>query len=379
MTSSANDASGLTPTELATAAGISHQISTLDWLGPLAPIALSPFFGIACLSFISIWGSDWLPGYNGLIASETLKQPAVFCTFAILALLTSIPRLTKVSKPFAQATDRLEAYSSIIILLVIRFMASSGDPVSETALGDTPLVTAGVMSFSADILLWCAAAINILVINAIKFFFEFLVWLTPVPSIDAIFEFCNKSLCAGLLAVYAFSPLLATVLNLGMFLVALVMFRWVSRQVRFYRTLVTEPLFGSLWRWLTGRRLNMGSRPYWLTAFPQATWNGLPAKSKLFVGKGERGLVVSAARWPFAPGVVSLPPDGIKMRFRPGWFCHYLEIVSVAGAGEASENICFVTPWRHVDEARELAKHFNIEWVEVIVEKRYENLRTEWA
>ncbi len=147
-------------------------------------------------------------------------------TFAILALLTSIPRLTKVSKPFAQATDRLEAYSSIIILLVIRFMASSGDPVSETALGDTPLVTAGVMSFSADILLWCAAAINILVINAIKFFFEFLVWLTPVPSIDAIFEFCNKSLCAGLLAVYAFSPLLATVLNLGMFLVALVMFRW---------------------------------------------------------------------------------------------------------------------------------------------------------
>jgi len=40
-----------------------------------------------------------------------------------------------------------------------------------------------------------------------------MVWLTPIPLVDAIFGVCNKTLSAALMAVYAFSPLLATGIN----------------------------------------------------------------------------------------------------------------------------------------------------------------------
>ena len=40
--------------------GITNQITTIEWLAPLAPIALSPFFGITLLSGFACYGSEWL-------------------------------------------------------------------------------------------------------------------------------------------------------------------------------------------------------------------------------------------------------------------------------------------------------------------------------
>ena len=186
-------------------------------------------------------------------------------------MLTSLPRLTKVSKPFAQAVDRLETYAVIVILLAIKVsssMESGGDP-------QVAMVQLGMLSFTVDTLLAIAMAINILVINSVKFFFEFLVWLTPVPFLDAIFEVCNKSLCAALMAIYAYSPTLATIINLSVLLVAAFMFRWVSRRVRFYRTIVMDPILSKVW-------------PAWgkppreeLIVFPQDEYGPFKPKSRL--------------------------------------------------------------------------------------------------
>ncbi|MCA9201028.1 MAG: hypothetical protein KDA87_25990, partial [Planctomycetales bacterium] len=97
------------------AARLSEHVSTSEWLGPLAPVALSPFFGITCLSGMAIFGEGWLPADHFLTrASTPLKNPVVFYSFLTLTVLTSVPRLSKVSKPFAQAVDQLEAYAGII-------------------------------------------------------------------------------------------------------------------------------------------------------------------------------------------------------------------------------------------------------------------------
>ncbi len=214
-----------------------------EWMGPLAPVAISPFFGVTCLSALALWGPESLSN-NALVGSTgPLKNEWLFIAFAVLTTITSVPRFTKVSKPFAQAVDQLEAYSVIVILLAIKVTASLEASSADT---DVAMIQMGFMSFTADTLLALAMVINIVVINSVKFFFEFLVWLTPVPMLDGIFEICNKTLCAALLAVYAFSPTLATIINLCLLVMAAIVFRWINRQVRFYRTMVLDPVLSSV-------------------------------------------------------------------------------------------------------------------------------------
>ena len=109
--------------ELAT--GLAGTVGAMEWLGPLAPIAISPFFGLACLCGISQYGDGWLPLNAFVSDNPVLQNPAVLWTFVILTVITSLPRLTKVSKPVGQAIDQLEAWSGIVAILVIRIASAT--------------------------------------------------------------------------------------------------------------------------------------------------------------------------------------------------------------------------------------------------------------
>lgn len=262
---------------------LGDSISTSEWLGPMAPIALSPFFGITCLSGMSIFGEGTFVANNEFIShNPVLKNAYVFWSFLFLTLVTSLPRLTKVSKPIAQILDQVETYSGIVTIIVIRWMATSQvEPATAEVL---PVIQMGVLSFSADVFLVVAAAINIFVINLVKFFFEALIWLTPIPAIDAIFEFCNKAICLSLMAVYAWSPWLATALNLMMFVACAIVFRRIYRSVVYLRTLLTDPIWKRL-RKSYGRFQGKAE----LVVFPQKAFGPFPAKSRLVISRSEEG------------------------------------------------------------------------------------------
>ena len=306
--------------EIAATNSLVASAGIVDWLGPMAPVAMSPFFAITCLSGLSLWGPEWVSDNALLRSAGPLKNEWLFVIFLVLTLVTSLPRLTKVSKPFAQAVDRLEAYSVIIILLAIKLVASmeAGDeqPVA--------VVQLGVVSMTLDTLLAIAMVINILVINSVKFFFEFLVWLTPIPLLDAIFELCNKSICAALMAIYAFSPTLATVINLCLLAAAAVVFRWVSRKVRFYRTIVLDPLIAWVWKgYATPRQPE-------LIVFPKQEIGPFPAQSRLKLLRRQDDWVLQQATWWLPPREHPIPGGG-KLTIRRGWFMHTIQIESPEG------------------------------------------------
>ena len=236
-----SESSPISESDIVAAQHFGHSITVPEWLGPMAPVALSPFFGITCLSGMSLFGGQWISRTNPLMGDNSpLHNPAVFWTFLALTILTSIPRLTKVSKPFAQAVDPLESWSGIVTMMTLRILMSSA---GETA-GVPDVVQAGIFSVSTDVLMMLAAAMNIFVINAVKFCFEVLIWLTPVPFLDAAFEVCNKTLCAALMAVYASSPAVATALNLAMFAAAAIAFGWIHRRQVFFRTVLLDVVWG---------------------------------------------------------------------------------------------------------------------------------------
>lgn len=294
--------------DLARASEIGATIATADWLGPMAPVALSPFFGVALLSGLAQFGPDALVGQNSLLeANSPLHSPWIFGTFATLAVLTSLPRLTKVSKPIAGVLDQFEAYSSIITLVAVRVLA--GDNGGEGA--GLTVALAGIGSFSLEAVLAVAAAVNVLVINAVKFVFEFAIWVTPVPFLDACFEAANKAVVAGLMGLYVFSPVLATGVNLLLFLAAGVAFLWARRQIVFLRTILLGRVMSLFFR---------GQPPTepTFTVFPREAFGPFAARERLTLSRTDEGYVLSRRSWPGKVTEVEIPAVR-GHRVEPGW------------------------------------------------------------
>lgn len=267
--------SPISSSEIAQAQQFGQSLGIADWLGPLAPVALSPFFGIACLSAMALYGQGWVSADNAFLGEASpLNNQTVFVVFLVLTVLTSLPRLTKVSKPFAQAVDQVEAWAGIITMLTLKYLIQNYS-AAEMALTSSEHFTVAQMSpltFTVSTLLAVAAIINVVVINTVKFFFEVLIWITPIPAIDALFEVANKTICMLLMAIYGYSPVLATGINVFVFLVAAVAFRWVYRREVFFRTMLLD----ACWAWVSPPK---STRDH-LVVFPAEEFGPFPARSR---------------------------------------------------------------------------------------------------
>ena len=310
--------------------GLSQSASVAEWLGPMAPIALSPFFGIACLAALSQYGADWVPGNTFLSSNAILNDPVVLWIFVALTLLTSLPRLTKVSKPMAQAIDQVETYAAIITILIVRWYAGSIESSPEVAMAEFQVVNMGFFSFTSDALLSVAAIINILVINSVKFFCEVMVWLTPFPFVDALLEAGNKSVCAGLIAIYAYSPMIATILNLILFAVCLVMFRWTQRRVTWLRSVLVDPIRARI-QPAFGQPEN-GS----LIVFAQDSFGPFPSKARIEMTPNETGWSLKQRQWFFPDNELQLDRATSQLNMTSGIVTNRIEVV-----GPDSGNLLF--------------------------------------
>ena len=286
-----------------------RHASTVEWLAPLAPVALSPFFGITLLSGLACYGSDWLPENALLSEGSPLANPALFWTFLVLTILTSLPRFSKVSKPIAQMADFLETYSAIVILIVLKAMTMDvfSEPTEEVA-----MVQAGILSTGWEGFLMLAMAINVVVVNSVKFFFEILVWITPIPFLDACFEVANKSVCVVLMAIYAYSPIVALILNLLIFAVCLIVFFWVRRREIFFRSMLID--------WLADKFFaSKAAVSDSLVVFPNRRIGCIPSRAKCLLVKSESGWTLTHYRM-LRPHLTQTLTDAGTIV--PGWWTH---------------------------------------------------------
>ena len=324
------------------AQALTQSIQASEWLGPLAPIAISPFFGITCLAAISQFGGDYLPVNSFISDNPVLSNPAIFWIFLTLTVLTSLPRFTKVSKPAAQAIDQVEAYAGIITILIVRFLPGWLELAADES-ATAMVMQMGLLTFTADLLLAVAAVINIVVINSVKFFFEVLVWLIPVPFVDAALEIANKSVCAGLMVVYAFSPMAATAINLILFGVCLIIFRWVHRRVTYVHSILGHPIWAMI-----NPRFGI-PRKEQLTVFPRENLLGFAAKSKLVLRPTEDGWQLIQAGFWRPPRIVNIQRADSSLTMQSGFLINSIEI-----AGTEPGSLLFSR--RYIDHLDKLAE-----------------------
>lgn len=337
--------------DLARASTLAKQLPVSEWLGPLAPVALSPFFGITCLSGLALYGPDWLPKNNAILGDGSLlKQPLVFWTFLVLTIVTSLPRLSKVSKPLAQLSDQLEAYSGVVTMLVVRFFTSAVSPEPEVAaLAQSAIVELGFVSMSWDALLMVASAVNILVINAIKFFCELVVWLIPIPFIDAMFEAANKTLCAALVALYAYNPMLALAVDLALLAGCSLLLWWIGRSLNYWRTLLLDPVYAFVWP-SYGRPGRQG-----VLVFPEAAIGSIGRRVPCWLVRTPAGWVLRRASGWFKTVETEWMAGSSGATLTPGWLAN--TIAPVDGSAAAPK---LTLSRRYQSSLNEVAEHCQV-------------------
>ena len=242
-------------------------------LGPLSPLAMSPFFGVTVLSGLAQWEEaawlgPWLSDQTLVARSPVLKHPATFWIFLGLTCLTSLPRLTKVSKPIARALDWVESYSVLLITLVIFGVGwAASDPGVPQHAGRglaavDGVAQAGLFALTWGAVLMVAAVINYLVVHSVRVLLELLVWLSPIPLVDALFEGVNKTVCLGLLVLYAVSPLLALLMNVAIFAGCLWLYAWLKPRLDYHWHFWVEPW----WQWSFPKYRAFDGRHLWCFA-----------------------------------------------------------------------------------------------------------------
>lgn len=332
-------------------ASLTTTLQASEWLGPLAPIAVSPFFGITILAGLSQFGDGFFNLNSFISDNPVLSNPLVFYVFLVLTIVTSVPKFTKVSKPFAQLVDQLEAYAGIATIIIIKVVSSidTGPAVPEVA-----VVQMGALSFTTDLLFSIAAIVNILVINGIKCFFEVAAWLVPFPFVDAILEVTNKSLCAGLMSIYAWSPTVATIINLALFVVCLLAFRWTQRRLKFMRSMLIDPLLASLFP-------SWGQPKHELTVFPKEPVGAFPARVRLLLTRVDAGWQLVQPRWFLPPRVLSLPESQCTLQVKPGMLVNALTVKgATSNSGEPLGNVSFNFSRRHQRHLGKLSEQLAI-------------------
>ncbi len=250
---------------------------------------------------------------------ESTQQPALFWTMVVLTVVTSLPRLSKVSKPIALAAEKLEAYSVVVIVIVMRMCASGGDVAADATAYDSPeFLMAGIGSVPLDLALSIASAINILVINGVKLFCELVIWLTPIPLVDALVEVGNKAACVGLMSLYCWSPLAASIVNLILLTVCAFVYFWTQRRIVYYLDLVAGPVAERCLPQFFGANADGN------TVFLAEGWNGLPSLTKLRLkGSAANGWTLTKRRW-WGQASFALPAS--ELQFKDGLLANTIKL-----------------------------------------------------
>lgn len=267
------------------------------------------------------------------MGNEFLNSGLVFAIFLALSIATSLPKMTAVSKGFAEAADQLETYAGIITYLVIFCLAGSGGETTSQPVA----YSAGIISFTGDTLLMITVVINIIVINTVKYFFELLVWISPIPALDAVFETANKAVTAVLAVIYAFSPKLAMVLNVILFLICLMIFNWVRRRIKYYRVMFISPIIAKIMGktdFSPPLHINAKisavvehSKPL-LKVFPARRIQKIKKKEMCWLTPGKDGLFLVKFRLIRQPKVAKLDMTNAQIEISTGLLTNTIEIIS---------------------------------------------------
>lgn len=221
-------------------------------VGPSPALAISPFLGLGLLTGAAlITDTTWARESASPLVRRLRSNPLfvevrgyanwwLFAGLLLLALLGFLFNSGKlqglVGKPFRIAESALTMLVFGYLLAVPRSLpleAGEHLPIflaqAFPSLGVTGLLAAGFIVVLASMMV-------------VRTAIDVIIWLSPVPLIDLVFEVLKKVLSAAFVVLYLVDPVLATFLAGLIFLISLILLRWASRIVAFTFSVLLNPL-----------------------------------------------------------------------------------------------------------------------------------------
>jgi hypothetical protein len=217
--------------------------------GPLPIIASTPLLGLSVLIGAALladqptvvnlkWPVVRRLRRNALIAeTRAYANGWLFGLLVVLALITGLANSGKLEGAIGKLARIIEDVGGGLAYLFVAGRAlgfTGGLPESATVASSTPFdSTALVLTVTA------AAALSAMIV--VRFALDVIIWLNPVPFIDAIFEGCKAIFSLGLLAIYVINPLVAAIIGALLLVPCLLLLPWALRLLGFAHGIVLRP------------------------------------------------------------------------------------------------------------------------------------------
>lgn len=275
----------------------------------LAPLGISPFLALAAAGFAANGG--WLDLPAGV---QLLAQPAVFWTLLAVGGLLELGKSSKLTRPLAEGIGTSESLVAVVAAFLL-FAAEATD-------GAAPVQEASTLGAVA----WGGVAVaTVSVILALRVLFDVLIWLSPIPFIDAAFELAKTALTFGLVALAAWAPVAAMVTFAVVLVAAVLLLRRAVRAGRMALTVLWDNTLGYMGPAeaaqlpvvaFVDRIPGLAKHTQGYVAFEEGTWRFIPyagaPRSRVAVLGADEGCRIHR-RWAgfiidFPRGRVLLPP-----------------------------------------------------------------------
>jgi hypothetical protein len=230
----------------------------IEVFGPLPAIASTPFLGLAVLTGTALLMDEPVFANSNLGLVQQIRQNSLilqakqyaswwlFGTFAMLAGLTWLANSGKLRGVFGKFVRIAEDVAVGLLYLMIGAEALTPNMVSASSSGlHQTIVLAGMVPAleSSTAMLILAAIISLVVMMLARLALDVLIWLSPVPFIDLVFETCKVVFSLGFLAIYFFlSPFVAAMLGILLLVPCFILLPWAVRLLHFGYRIVLCPI-----------------------------------------------------------------------------------------------------------------------------------------
>jgi len=282
-----------------------------EYIAMLGPMAVSPFWTLFITSFFSTFElnvGDSMVATNPLLGSE-----AVLGISFLLVLITTLPNMMKMSKPIGLAGRFLEDRAGFVIYGVTAIAPHLMNP-EMGPLGQVE--TFGLFGIPNSIILLVILALPyFMIVTSVRYFLEILVFLSPIPLLDAFFELVKNGATLGFVVLFFLAPWVGVFLSILLFFVSLLFFNRARRVTNLFKYVFVQPILFRLIgrkRALVSERLPRGieKRLANITLAVKCLTGkkglGLPSKRPIWLVQSDHNLYLCRAKWLRTPSIIAL-------------------------------------------------------------------------
>ena len=325
------------------------QRSVVDGLRLAPALATSPFLGLAIIEVAAVatGGESAAASSNPIVvrirddrlvvsARRHASWPFAGLLVALAAMSVAL-RMHKLSKPVAAVFVPVE------FVLAFTAVGSSILTTIANATRSPAVIERGMMPMPSAAFLGTVLVLSVVaVMMAVRLAFDVLIWISPFPFVDALFEGAKLLFTVGFILIVALVPAFALVLAGIALVVSLLLLRWSVRWVE----LVVGTAIAPRLRWLGSLSTEL-VQPRALQALGRhapadaevalaaraLSVPGVPRRAfAIVVRRRGAGAQVLVPRWVRAPRVIEVAAQGETLALRDGMLWRELWVMAADDA-----------------------------------------------